>query len=283
MSISRREFLKVAGASTLLGLGGLSVSTILKKNLLEASQIMPDPRALTAKRWGMVVDMSKFKTEEDYQRCTEACHRIHNVPNIGTVKEEVKWIWKETYEHAFPGQEDPYLSPEIKHLPFLVLCNHCDNPPCVRVCPTKATFKRKSDGIVMMDMHRCIGCRFCMAACPFGARSFNYRDPRPFINEEKTLPYDSVFAGEQNLDTGIKKGNLSFPTRMRGVVEKCTFCYERLALGLQPACVEASKGALIFGDLTDPGSQVRKILEERYSFRRRPELGTYPSVYYIFE
>ena len=135
----------------------------------------------------------------------------------------------------------------------------------------------------MMDMHRCIGCRFCMAACPFGARSFNYRDPRPFINEEKTLPYDSVFAEGQNLDTGIKKGNLSFPTRMRGVVEKCTFCYERLALGLQPACVEASNGALIFGDLTDPGSQVRKILEERYSFRRRPELGTYPSVYYIFE
>jgi molybdopterin-containing oxidoreductase family iron-sulfur binding subunit len=261
MSISRREFLKIAGASTILGLGGISVSTVLKKNWLEASQVMPDPRSLVAKRWAMVVDVSKFKTEDDYKRCIEACHRVHNVPDIGKPKEEIKWLWKETYEHAFPGQEDEYLSPEIKHLPFLVLCNHCNNPPCVRVCPTKATFKRKSDGIVMMDMHRCIGCRFCMAACPYGARSFNYRDPRPFIDKDRE--------------------NLEFPTRMKGVVEKCTFCYERLAKGLKPACVEESKGGLIFGDLEDPSSEVRKILSTRYSFRRRPELGTQPGVYYV--
>jgi molybdopterin-containing oxidoreductase family iron-sulfur binding subunit len=277
MSINRREFIKIAGASTLLGLGGISASSMLKKNLLEASQVVPDPKALTAKRWGMVVDMSKFKTEEDYKRVTDACHLIHNVPTIANPKEEVKWIWKETYEHAFPGQEDEFLSPEIKHMPFTVLCNHCDNPPCVRVCPTKATFKRKSDGIVMMDMHRCIGCRFCMAGCPYGARSFNYRDPRPSINEENALPYDTIFANGQV----VQKGHLSFPTRMRGVVEKCTFCYERLAIGLKPACVEASMGALIFGDLEDPNSEVRKILGERYSFRRKPELGTHPSVYYI--
>jgi len=281
MSMNRREFLKIAGASTLLGVGGMSVSALLKENLLEASQVMPDPRALVAKRWGMVVDMSKFKTEEDYKRITDACHRIHNVPTIGNPKEEVKWIWKETYEHAFPGQEDEFLSPEIKHMPFAVLCNHCVNPPCVRVCPTKATFKRKSDGIVMMDMHRCIGCRFCMAGCPYGARSFNYRDPRPSINEENVLPYDSDFVKGEGQQILIKKGNLSFPTRMRGVVEKCTFCYERLAIGLKPACVEASQGALIFGDLEDPDSEVRKILNERYSFRRKPELGTQPSVYYI--
>ncbi len=202
--------------------------------------------------------------------CIEACHRVHNVPNVGTIKEEIKWIWKETYDHAFPGQEDEFLSPEIKHMPFLVLCNHCDNPPCVRVCPTKATFKRESDGIVMMDMHRCIGCRFCMAACPYGARSFNYRDPRPFLDKEKE--------------------NLEFPTRMRGVVEKCTFCYERLAKGLIPACVEASQEitkkagrepGLIFGDLEDPNSEVRRVLSARYSFRRKPELGTHPSVYYL--
>jgi molybdopterin-containing oxidoreductase family iron-sulfur binding subunit len=275
-SIDRRQFLKIAGTSALLGLGGISTANILLRNALEASQdapdpkIKPDPRALVAKRWGMVVDISKFKTEDDYRVCTEACHLVHNVPNIGTIKEEVKWIWKETYEHAFPGQEDEFLSPEIKHMPFLVLCNHCDNPPCVRVCPTKATFKRESDGIVMMDMHRCIGCRFCMAACPYGARSFNYRDPRPFLDKEKE--------------------NLEFPTRMRGVVEKCTFCYERLAKGLIPACVEASQElarktgrgpGLIFGDLEDPNSEVRKILSTRYSFRRKPELGTRPGVYYI--
>ena len=277
MSISRREFLRIASASALLGFGGISAFEILQPGQFEASQIMPDPKGLVAKRWAMVVNISRFKTDEDYKRCIEACHRIHNVPDIGNPKEEIKWLWKETYEHAFPEQEDEFLSPEIKHMPFLVLCNHCNNPPCVRVCPTKATFKRESDGIVMMDMHRCIGCRFCMAACPYGARSFNYRDPRPFINEANKLPYDTVFTKGQEL----QKGHLSFPTRMRGVVEKCTFCYERLAVGLQPACVEASEGGLIFGDLEDPNSGVRKILNEKYSFRRKPELGTHPSVYYI--
>jgi molybdopterin-containing oxidoreductase family iron-sulfur binding subunit len=208
----------------------------------------------------MVIDMKKFKTASDYQKCIDACHSIHNVPDIPDPKREIKWLWPETYEHAFPGQEDLYLSEHYKHMPFLVTCNHCDNPPCVRVCPTKATFKRKSDGIVMMDMHRCIGCRFCMAACPYGARSFNWQDPRPFIKREP---------------------NPEFPTRMKGVVEKCTFCYERLAKGLKPACVEASDGAIIFGDVTEPNSEVRKVLGSNFTIRRRPELGTGPSVYYI--
>ncbi len=262
MSIDRREFLKLAGISTILGMGGASAVHGLRSRV-EASQIMPNPEALKAKRWAMVVDMSKFKTAEDYQRCIDACHHAHNVPNVtDNLKHEVKWIWEETYEHAFPGTEDEYLAEEIKELPFLILCNHCDNPPCVRVCPTKATFKRKSDGIVMMDMHRCIGCRFCMAACPYGARSFNYKNPRPFLDPEKENP--------------------EFPTRTKGVVEKCTFCYERLAKGQMPACVEASRGALIFGDIEDPNSEVRKVLGSRYSFRRKPELGTRPSVYYIF-
>ncbi|MEW6585298.1 MAG: sulfate reduction electron transfer complex DsrMKJOP subunit DsrO [Nitrospirota bacterium] len=263
MSMNRREFIKIAGFSSLLGIGGVTAATVVKSRV-EASQISRNPEALVGKRWGMVVDMSKFKTEEDYQRCIDACHKAHNVPLMDNPKREVKWIWKETYEHAFPGNEDEYLSPEIKELPFLILCNHCDNPPCVRVCPTKATFKRESDGIVMMDMHRCIGCRFCMAACPFGARSFNFIDPRPFINK-----------------VGENYPNPEFPTRTKGVVEKCTFCYERLAKGQMPACVEASEGALIFGDLEDPTSEVRKVLTERYSFRRRPELGTGPSVYYV--
>jgi Fe-S-cluster-containing dehydrogenase component len=279
MSISRREFLKIASASALVGLGGISAFEILQPGQFEASQVMPEPKGLVAKRWAMVVDISRFKTDEDYKRCIEACHRIHNVPDVGNSKEEIKWIWTDTFEHVFPGQESEFLSERIKDLPFFVLCNHCGDPPCVRVCPTKATFKRESDGIVMMDMHRCIGCRFCMAACPYGARSFNYRDPRPFINESKMLPYDSVFTEGQNRE--IKKGHLTFPERMRGVVEKCTFCYERLAIGLKPACVEASQGGLIFGDLEDPNSEVRKVLSTRYSLRRKPELGTQPGVYYI--
>jgi molybdopterin-containing oxidoreductase family iron-sulfur binding subunit len=140
------------------------------------------------------------------------------------------------------------------------LCNHCDNPPCVRVCPTKATFRR-ADGIVMMDMHRCIGCRFCMAACPYGSRSFNFYDPRKFLPEVPP--------------------NKEYPTRTKGVVEKCTFCTERLVTGQLPYCVEAAKGAMLFGDMSDAGSAPRKALRSRFSIRRNPGLGTQPQVYYL--
>jgi Fe-S-cluster-containing dehydrogenase component len=113
----------------------------------------------------------------------------------------------------------------------------------------------------MMDYHRCIGCRYCMAGCPFGARSFNYRDPRPYFKQDL---------------------NATFPTRERGVVEKCNFCEERLAVGLLPACVEACKvGALTFGDQSDPKSPVRKLLSSNFTVRRKAELGTQPNVYYI--
>ena len=140
---------------------------------------------------------------------------------------------------------------------MLVFCNHCDNPPCVRVCPTQATWKR-DDGIVMMDWHRCIGCRYCMAACPYGSRSFNWEDPRPHIKEP----------------------NPDFPTRTKGVVEKCTFCDERLDKGQPPACVEACpEKALVFGDLNDPDSEVRRLLRSRFALRRKAGLGTSPEVY----
>ncbi len=257
MSIDRREFLKLAGLSTI----GFGAGWILSKpgEFLEASYL-PSKEMIHAKQWAMIVDMRKFKTGEDYKRVIEACHSIHNVPDFGNPKDEIKWIWTDTFEHAFPGQENPYLPGDIMHKPFILLCNHCENPPCVRVCPTKATFKRE-DGITMQDLHRCIGCRYCMAGCPYGARSFNYRDPRPFI----------------------KKVNPEYPTRMIGVVEKCTFCDERLAKGKMPACVEASNGALIFGDIREPESEVRMVLQSNYTIRRKSELGTRPNVYYILD
>ncbi len=149
---------------------------------------------------------------------------------------------------------------EKAKLSLLTLCNHCDNPPCVRVCPTQATFSR-DDGIVLMDFHRCIGCRFCMAGCPYGARSFNYHNPRNFLNEDE-LSHD-------------------FPTREKGVVEKCEFCAHLLDQGERPACVEAAEGVLYFGDLNDPESEVRKVLRDRYSLVRKPKLGTEPQVYYL--
>ena len=253
METNRRQFLKILGISTLSGLGSIPAIWALTPN-----SELRTPNS--GKRWAMVVDMKKFKTEDDYKKCIDACHSVHNVPDFGNPKDEVKWIWKMPYKNTFPEQEDDYISGEMKNMPFMVLCNHCKNPPCVRVCPTKATFKR-ADGIVAMDYHRCIGCRFCMAACPYGSRSFNFRDPRPFIKEK----------------------NPEYPTRAKGVVEKCNFCEERLSKGLQPACVEACKDnkALIFGDLNDPDSEVRKVLETNYTIRRKPELGTQPGVYYI--
>ncbi len=259
MSINRREFIKIAGASTLLGLAGAATFEKMLTTSADAA-VMTGPKALSAKRWAMVIDVSKIETKEDYEKIIHACHSIHNVPDIGNKKDEVKWIWEEEYENTFPGISDEFIPDYIKHKPFLALCNHCAKPPCVRVCPTKATFKRP-DGIVVMDYHRCIGCRFCMAACPFGARSFNWRDPRPFIKPEEE--------------------NKEFPTRTKGVVEKCTFCSERLARGQRPACVEESKGAIAFGDLEDPESEVRKILGKKYAIRRKPEIGTGPSVYYV--
>ncbi len=255
MEITRRELFKIAGASTIVGiLGGWSAVEVLAPGELESSQ---STKALTAKRWAMVVD-TKSMDEEIARNCIEACHRVHNVPLIGDAKSDVKWVWLESFEHAFPDSNNEYLAESVKERRFLVFCNHCDNPPCARVCPTRATWKRE-DGIVMMDQHRCIGCRYCMAACPYGARSYNWKDPRPFI----------------------RKVNPDYPTRTNGVVEKCTFCAERLDQGLMPACAEASKGALMFGDLADSASEVREILRTNYTIRRKLSLGTAPSVFYM--
>src|SRR5574342_1439126 len=267
MSMDRRQFLKIAGISSILGFGASVANAthpIWVKGL-DPSQVEPNKESLTAKRWAMVVDMSKFKTDEDFKKTIDACHLTHNVPDFrnpdGSVdtKNEIKWIWKTAYENAFPGQPNRFMDEHIKEMPILVLCNHCDNPPCVRVCPTQATWRR-ADGIVMMDWHRCIGCRYCVAACPYGSRSFNWVDPRPHI----------------------KALNPNFPTRARGVVEKCNFCEERLARGEPPACVAACREkALVFGNLEDPGSAVRQLLQTRYSIRRKPELGTQPEIYYL--
>ncbi len=254
MNSSRRNFLKATG----LFLLGLGVKPSLGRgSAQDASPFLIDPRALKGSRWGMVIDLKKCRP--NCQDCIIACHLAHNVPEFGNSKDEIKWIWRELLPNVFPGQGFEDINSPWKNKPAIVLCNHCANPPCVRVCPTKATFQRP-DGLVMMDYHRCIGCRFCIAGCPYGARSMNYRDPRPFI----------------------KKINPNFPTRTKGVVEKCNFCTERLAAGLLPACVVACpEKAIIFGDLKDTKSEIYQILKTRFPMRRRPELGTQPQVYYL--
>ena len=259
MKNSRRQFLKVASLSFL----GFAAAKALPGPAMAAEQAAAAPeyrspkKAFKAKHWGMVIDTRQFDDPAKFAAVTEACHRYHNVPKIDNDR-NLKWIWTDGYRQTFTDQMDNYPAKAVLERKYLLLCNHCENPACVRVCPTKATFRR-SDGIVVMDYHRCIGCRFCMAGCPFGARSFNFEDPRPYISET----------------------NPTFPTRMRGVVEKCTFCSELLAEGKMPLCVEASEGAIAFGDLGDPESDVRKLLAENFTIRRKPTLGTEPSVYYI--
>ena len=256
MEFDRRGFLKIAGL-TVLGLAAKPGWELFSK--VEPQELVPSPETLAKKRWAMSVDLKKCWSTEGCRDCIDACHRIHNVPDLGILKEEIKWIWTVPYEKVFPEHELEYSEEDYRQKPVVLLCNHCDDPPCVRYCPTRATWKRE-DGIVMMDYHRCIGCRYCMAGCPYGSRSFNWKDPRPFI----------------------KKVNLEFPTRTKGVVEKCNFCEERLSRGLIPACVEACKEkALVFGDLKDPKSEIREALKFKTIYQRQPELGTKPKVYYI--
>ena len=261
MNKSRRSFLKVAGLSVFALSSGLATMAGSAQAGARIGSYEPNAKALKAKRWAMVIDTRAFKNAKEYAPIIEACHKAHNVPTMEG-HQDIKWMWLEKFDHAFPDDLNEHLTSRVKDASYPLLCNHCTNPPCVRVCPTQATYQME-DGIIAMDYHRCIGCRFCMAGCPFGARSFNFVDPRKYLSDPVPNP--------------------AYPTRMIGVVEKCTFCAERLAVGQMPACVEAAGGRILFGDLNDPKSDVCKALASNYSIRRKPNLGTQPGVYYLIE
>ena len=262
METSRRGFIKAAGLAALgLVVARPVIDVFSRTESAQASLVADTPMAAKlapTTRWGMAVNLTACAQDEGCTACIDACHSYHNVPDIPG-DEEIKWIYKAPYEKVFPESENEFIDSGIKNVPVLLLCNHCEFPPCTKVCPTRATFKRE-DGIVMMDYHRCIGCRYCMAGCPYGARSFNWREPRPYIKEI----------------------NPDFPTRTRGVVEKCDFCAKRLSEGLLPACVEACPESLTFGNLLDEESEISKILKTYHIIRRAPELGTEPNVYYYY-
>ncbi|MFA4837129.1 MAG: 4Fe-4S dicluster domain-containing protein [Dehalococcoidia bacterium] len=271
MELSRRDFLKMAGIASAGVVVAGSAGTLLTGCTPVAKS---KDGSLAGKQMAMLYVPSRH--EEGCTDCTQACHLKHNVPNIADKKHEIKWIWETEFQHAFTEyMENDLLKERMKGVPYFVLCNHCANPACTRVCPTKATFKRE-DGVVMMDYHRCIGCRFCVAACPYGARSFNFEDPRDSLS--KPVP------------------NPNFPTRERGVVEKCNFCSELdIQGGELPYCVQAcvkrkgslEKSALIFGDLADEKSDFHNILEHLQKeeklipLRRKEIAGTQPKVYYL--
>ncbi len=245
MSGSRRSFLRMAGGAAAAAAAGAALGC--------------RPAASSRSRVAIAIDVRRCLEHEGCRACIDACHSAHNVPSIPDAAHEVKWIWKEPFERAFAVEEPDAVAEPYRAGPVVVFCNHCDNPPCVRVCPTQATWKR-DNGVVAMDEHRCIGCRYCVAACPYGSRSFNWVDPRPYLARPTS----------------------DYPTRARGVVEKCNLCEERLAAGRLPACVESCPAkAMLFGDLRDPSSGIAAALKERYSIRRKAELGTRPQVYLL--
>lgn len=168
------------------------------------------------------------------------------------------------FSHANPYY-DPAEVPQEGHFYVPVACQQCENPPCTKVCPTGATWTEK-DGITVIDYDWCIGCRYCMAACPYGARHFNWTEP--------SLP-----AGEVNPDTHY----LGNRPRPKGVVEKCTFCIQRSRDGHYPACVEVCPvGARKFGNILDASSEIRYIIENKRVLVLKEELNTVPRFFYFY-
>ncbi len=242
MDSSRRDFLTRAGASA--GAAAIAPGVFLSA---PAAAKSPDQPVSGDKRWGILVDTNKCADNCD--ACVSAC------------KEENGWGHSET--HSRPDQQAQWIrTVEIRNkatgfaktLPMM--CQHCENPPCVDVCPTGASFRR-TDGIVLVDKHICIGCRYCMMACPYKARSF--------IHEEL-------------------HDQLPWAPRGKGTVESCTLCVQLVDNGDIPACVEAcsadNHNALVFGDLYDENSEISRELKKAESVELRADLGLNTGVRY---
>lgn len=252
MTVSRRGFVRfLAGGAASIAVG----FTALRAGAIKMFPgILPArSKAPTNQKWVMVIDLARCDGCGD---CTRACAAMHFIPP------QQEWIpiYEVTDNHAAGS----YFLPRP--------CMQCDNPPCVRACPVNATYKR-TDGIVMMDQDRCIGCRNCIAQCPYSARSFNWGEP-PHTPAELARPYSTDY---------------NYPHR-KGVVEKCIFCPELLARGVLPACSsKCPMGAVYFGDeyedvvINSKGETIQfsKIAKTGASYRLMEELGTEPRVYYL--
>ncbi len=238
MSLDRRQFLglgatAVAGAALVPGLHLI--------DLVQARS--PEEKVSALTRWGLLIDTVKCA---DCDVCVTACHQENGVIGHGRPATDAQWIRK-------VGLRDKHTG-HVQTLPLM--CQHCEHPPCVDVCPTGASFKR-ADGIVLVDKHICIGCRYCMMACPYKARSF--------VHETLT---------DQKPDV----------PRGKGTVEACTLCVHRVDRGQIPACVEACTKdggqAMVFGDLNDRDGEIHKRLRRAASSQLRPDLALNTGVRY---
>jgi len=227
------------------------------------------------KKYGMVIDL---------QRCTGCGGCIVACKNENNLPEGIAWSNKIT--------ETKGTFPDIRFSYLPTLCNHCENAPCVSGCPTQAMYYGEN-GIVMHDTRKCIGCRYCMAHCPYGVISFNWEDPHQSWREDTALiPGGTASPVEMTQHVGGKVIPYYNPEqetkyagiRPRGVVEKCNFCAHRLENNQLPYCVDSCPAnARIFGDLDDIDSEVNEVLGKFKSTRLKEDLGTEPKIFYIRE
>lgn len=259
--IGRRGILRLLGLGA-LGVAPLPVLSTLRSALGGRPQVrfLPSPARTSdgrIRQWTMVIDLRRCdgcQSVEKPPQCTLACIEGHFAP------EPMEWI--QVYEGELPGGGTQFIPTP---------CQHCQNPPCVNVCPVAATFSTP-EGTVLIDQDRCIGCRICMAACPYDRRFFNWGKP--------PVPPEALLAG-YNVEQQV-------PAR-RGTVMKCDFCPEMARAGTLPYCVQACPNrALYYGDLEEDlatnGEEiivVSKFLSENQAYRQRENLGTKPRVYYI--
>jgi molybdopterin-containing oxidoreductase family iron-sulfur binding subunit len=229
----------------------VSRSVVREAKKKTKEQIKTSQEGLPHRKFVMVIDLAKCKNA---RKCVDACQEGHMLPK------DHEWI--KLYLMQDSEQAAKYWFPKP--------CYHCDSPLCVSVCPVGATYKRE-DGIVLVDSKRCIGCKFCMTACPYSARVFHWKDP------EVHLPEDHVYDPELNVPP------------VEGTVGKCVFCADRLRINELPRCVKACPmGVIYFGDLTEDAVtngvetlRFSTLMRDRHGYRHMEELGTMPTVYYL--
>ncbi len=239
-------------------------------------------------QWAMAIDLDKCVA---CQACSIACRQENNTPVVAPDQAAMGRAirWNDVFPLPLNRPQEHGEHPNV-HVQYMTRpCMHCKNAPCVKVCPVQATY-RDEEGLVRQNYNRCIGCRLCTVACPYGVRYFNWEAP----------PWSPELARHINPDSVTVNGSLEGPAmRSKGIVEKCTFCIHRLhkareaaeAAGRDfraedyiPACVETCTGkARFFGDLDDPNSTVARLAENRRAYFLLEDVGTHPNVIYLSE